>query len=201
VVFIIATNVGQLDNWLRREFAASGYSGTVVITLWLAGYRCVRPSATPAKTNWLTNVCGTATAVNSLDERQNSASAEYPRRTSAKPGACGAHLKRTHTDRRAAAAGRTRGPRRRPGTSPLVRGVKQHRLWHRFIPSPRPSGCTPGNTSRRRRRCWGFGCGRHKGVRRTFDNGPTRAATDGRLLVKAHPLISPFTGEMLLCGV
>ena len=83
MVFIIATNVGQLDNWLRREFAASGYSGTVVITLWLAGYRCVRPSATPAKTNWLTNACGTATAVNSLDERQNSASAEYPRRTGA----------------------------------------------------------------------------------------------------------------------
>jgi hypothetical protein len=41
----------------------------------------VRPSATPAKTNWLTNACGTATAVNSLDERQNSGSAEYPRRT------------------------------------------------------------------------------------------------------------------------
>src|ERR1035437_2949602 len=49
------------------------------ITLWVAGYRCVRPSATPAKTNWLTNICRTATAVNSLDEAQNSGSTEYPR--------------------------------------------------------------------------------------------------------------------------
>jgi hypothetical protein len=51
------------------------------ITHWLAGYRCIRPSATRAKTNWLTNACGTATAVNSLDEAQNSGSTEYPRRT------------------------------------------------------------------------------------------------------------------------
>src|SRR5260370_41491439 len=49
------------------------------IALWLAGYGCVRPSATPAKTNWLTNACGTATALNSLDEAQNSDSTEYPR--------------------------------------------------------------------------------------------------------------------------
>jgi len=41
----------------------------------------VRPSIRPpAKTNWLTNACGTATAVNSLDEAQNSGSTEYPRR-------------------------------------------------------------------------------------------------------------------------
>ena len=54
------------------------------ITLWLAGYRCVRPSFTPAKTNGLTNASGTATAVNSLEEAQNSASTEYPRRTTGK---------------------------------------------------------------------------------------------------------------------
>jgi hypothetical protein len=59
--------------------AASGYSRS--ITLWLAGYRCVRPSGTLAKTNGLTNASGTATAVNSVDEAQNSVSTEYPRRT------------------------------------------------------------------------------------------------------------------------
>jgi hypothetical protein len=40
------------------------------------------PSATPAKTNGLTNAGGTAAAVNSLDEAQNSGSSEYPRRIS-----------------------------------------------------------------------------------------------------------------------
>jgi hypothetical protein len=28
--------------------------------------------------------------------------------------------------------------------------MKQHGLWHRFIPSPQPSGCMPGSICRRR---------------------------------------------------
>jgi hypothetical protein len=79
--------------------------------------------------------------------------------------------------------------------------VRQHRLWHRFIPLPQPSGCMPGSISSRRRRCGGLGCGRHQGVRHTFGNGSTPAATDNSVLVQARALISPFTGEMLLCGV
>ncbi len=45
------------------------------ITLWLAGNRCARTVAIPAKTNGLTNAGRTVTEVNSLDETQNSASA------------------------------------------------------------------------------------------------------------------------------
>jgi len=59
--------------------AASGYSRS--ITLWLAGYRCVRPSGTLAKTNGLTNAGGTATEVHSLAETQKLGSTEFPRRT------------------------------------------------------------------------------------------------------------------------
>jgi hypothetical protein len=51
------------------------------ISLWLLGYRCVRPSTTPAKNHWLTDARGRATAVNSLDEAQKSHHTEYPRRT------------------------------------------------------------------------------------------------------------------------
>jgi hypothetical protein len=56
-----------------------------LIGIGAAVYRCVRPSATPAKTNGLTNASGTATVVNSLDEAQNSVSTEYPRRTVGHP--------------------------------------------------------------------------------------------------------------------
>jgi uncharacterized damage-inducible protein DinB len=51
---------------------------------WWATGASVHPTP-PAKTNWLTNACGTPTAVNSIDEAQNSGSTEYPRRT-AGPG-------------------------------------------------------------------------------------------------------------------
>jgi hypothetical protein len=65
--------------------------------------------------------------------------------------------------------------------------VKPHwTLWRHFIPSPRTSGCMPGSISRRSTRCGGLGCRGHQGVRRTFGNGATRAATDNRLLAEAR---------------
>ena len=42
----------------RRELAAPGYSETVVSLFGWPAAEWVRPSATTAKTNWLTNACG-----------------------------------------------------------------------------------------------------------------------------------------------
>jgi len=51
------------------------------IGLWVLGYRCVRPSTTPAKNHGLTDVGSRATAGKFVDEAQKSRHTEYPRRT------------------------------------------------------------------------------------------------------------------------